>query len=200
MALWTPYYKAIAVELGTEPQQLTQLTLYVYRRALHPELFRVHSSKRIKQRLYQAEIWVVGLGHVVTFHAGNRVLTEVATADSDVLPDRGLAHQFRFRGERDHAEQWDNGLSYMLSSQIERMSKQLFQASHADLYRHARRRGMVTTFEEWADGDELMPFSFIDYEARERELHVSAFHVYPEELTFVKTQSIIELDSLPIRR
>lgn len=188
------------MELGTEPQQLTQLTLYLYRRALHPELFCVHASKRIKQRLYQADIWVVGLGHVVTFHAGNRVLTEVATADSDLLPDRGLAHQFRFRGERDHAEQWDNGLSYMLSSQIERMSKQLFQASHADLMRHARRRGLLTTFEEWASNGDLIPFSLIDYEARERELHVDAFHVYPEELTVVKTQSIVELDSLRPRR
>ncbi len=184
------------MELGTEPQQLTQLTLYVYRRALHPELFRIHARKHVKQRLYQAEIWTVGLGHVVTLHAGNRVLTEVATADSDVLPDRGLAHQFRFRGERDHAERWDNGVNYMLSSQLERMSKQLFQASHADLLRHARRRGMVTTFEEWADNGDPVPFSFIDYEARERELHVNAFHVYPDELTFVKTQSIIELESV----
>jgi hypothetical protein len=188
------------VELGTEPQQLTQLTLYVYRRALHPELFRVHSSKRLKQRLYQADIWVIGLGHVVTFHSGNRVLTEVAAADSDLLPDRGLVHQFRFRGERDHAEQWDNGIGYMLSSQIERMTKQLFQAYHADLVRHARRRGMLTTFEEWAGSGELTPFSLIDYEARERELHVNTFHAYPEELTFVKTQSIIELDDYQRRR
>jgi hypothetical protein len=141
---------------------------------------------------------VVGLGHVVTLHAGNRVLTEVATADSDLLPDRGLAHQFRFRGERDHSEHWDNGLTYMLSSQIERMSKQLFQASHADLMRHARRRGMVTTFEEWTGEADLVPFTFIDYEARERELHVNAFHVYPDELTFVKTQSIIELEATPV--
>ncbi len=188
------------MELGTEPQQLTQLNLYVYRRALHPELFRVHARKHLRQRVYQAEIWVVGLGHVVIFHAGNRVLTEVATADSDLLPDRGLAHQFRFRGERDHAERWDNGVNYMVSSQIERMTKQLFQASHADLIRHARRRGMLTTFEEWASNEKLVPFSFIDYEARERELHVSAFHVYPEELTFVKTQSIVELEAVTAGR
>ncbi len=188
------------MELGTEPQQLTQLTLYVYRRALHPELFRVHAGKHLRQKLYQAEIWVVGLGHVVTFHAGKRVLTEVATADSDLLPERGLAHQFRFRGERDHSERWDNGVNYMLSSQIERMSKQLFQASHADLIRHAHRRGILTTFEEWASNGDLVPFTFIDYEARERELHVNAFHVYPEELTFVKTQSIVELETVRARR
>ena len=188
------------MELGTEPQQLTQLTLYVYRRALHPELFHLHARKHLKQRLYQADIWVIGLGHVITLHANDRVLAEVAATDSDLLPDRGLAHQFRFRGERDHSEKWEDGLSYMLSSQIERMSKQLFQASHADMLRHARRRGLLTTFEQWASNGDLVPFSFIDYEARERELHVNAFHVYPEELTFVKTQSIVEVGNIPARR
>jgi hypothetical protein len=188
------------VELGTERQQVTQLTLYLYRRALHPELFRIHASKHIEQRNYQADIWIVGLGHVASLHSGHRVLTEVIIADTDLLPDRGLVHQFRFRGERDHAEQLDNGMSYMISSQIERMSKQLFQAMHADLSRHAKRRGLLVHFEEWTGNGDLTPFSFIDYEARERELHITAFHVYPEELTFVKTQSIIELGPPPHRQ
>jgi len=185
------------VELGTERQQVTQLTLYLYRRALHPELFRIHASKHLDQKLYQADVWVVGLGHVVTLHSGRRVVSEAIIADTDLLPERGLVHQFRFRGERDHTEEWDNGVKYMLSSQIERMSKQLFQASHVDLIRHARRRGLLVTFEEWASNGGLVPFSFIDYEARERELHISAFHIYPDELTFVKTQSIIELPAHP---
>lgn len=186
-------HEAEPVELGTERQNVSQLTLYLYRRALHPELFRIHASKHLQQKNYQANIWIVGLGHVVTMHSGGRVATEAIIGDTDLLPDRGLANHFRFRGERDHQEEWDNGVNYMISSQIERMSKQLFQASHADLLRHARRRGMMVSFDEWTSNGDLVPFSFIDYEARERELHISAFHVYPEELTFVKTQSIIEL-------
>ena len=40
---------------------------------------------------------------------------------------------------------------------------------------------------------ELVPFSYIDHEARDREFHVHAFHAYPQERTLVKTQSIVEL-------
>ena len=39
----------------------------------------------------------------------------------------------------------------------------------------------------------LTPFTFIDYEAKPTELHVFAFHAFPDDLTIVKTQSIFEL-------
>lgn len=128
------------------------------------------------------------------------MLSEAAICDTKLMPERGLAHQFRFRGERDHSENWENGVGYMLSSQIEKMSRQLFKSSHSDLMRHAKRRGLLATFDDWASNGDLIPFSFIDYEARERELHIHAFHIYPDDLTFVKTQSIIELQTLPASR
>ena len=46
----------------------------------------------------------------------------------------------------------------------------------------------------WAYGD-LVPFTYIDHEARDREFHVHAFHAFPQDRTLVKTQSIFELPS-----
>ncbi len=72
------------------------------------------------------------------------------------------------------------------------MSSNLFPSSHRDLVRYAQKRGMFYSFGEW-EYDGLEPFTFVDFEAREREFHVHAFHAFPEELTLLKTQSIFEI-------
>ncbi len=55
---------------------------------------------------------------------------------------------------------------------------------------------MFLAFEEWADnGPE--PFTFLDYELRDSELHVQSFHAFPADCTILKTQSIFEIDAPP---
>ena len=144
---------------------------------------------------YQAEIWVMGLSHAVTVQSYGRCITEATTEDTDVVPQNGRVTSFQFRGERDHMEEFDDGMRYILSTQVERMNENLFHASHRDLLRYARNRGQLVRFDDWAEDEELVPFTFIDHEARDRELHVQAFHVFPAEYTILKTQSIVEVGS-----
>lgn len=180
------------VERGQTKQRVDELLFCLYQRALHPELFHIHRAKRIEQTRYQAEIWVVGLAHVVTVQCGDQILTEVITEDNDLLPKAGLATSFRFRGERDHAQSFNDGFKYILSTQVERMTPQLFPATHRDYIHYAQNRGLLVTFDDWAH-DGLAPFSFVDCDARDHELHIHAFHAFPEELTLLKTQSIFEV-------
>jgi hypothetical protein len=179
------------VEQGKTRQRVDELHFYLYQRALHPEFFRIHQVKHVEQRVYHAEIWIVGLAHVVTVQFGRNCLTELIAHESDLLPKTGMATSFRFRGERDHSQSFANGLHFILSSQVERMSANLFPSSYRDLMRYAQKRGMFQSFDEW-EHDGLAPFTFVDFEAREREFHVHAFHAFPEELTLLKTQSIFE--------
>jgi hypothetical protein len=51
---------------------------------------------------------------------------------------------------------------------------------------------MFVSFDDQAQGG-LAPFSFIDFDARDHELHIHAFHAFPEEQTLLKTQSIFEI-------
>lgn len=173
-------------------QRVEELQFCLYERAIHPELFDIHRVKRITQERYQAEIWVVGLTHVVTVQAGNHILTELIAEDTELLPKGGLATTFRFRGERDHAQSFDGGMKYILSTQVEKMTPQLFPATHRDYVHYAQNRELFLSFEEWSH-EGLAPFTFIDYDARDHEFHVHAFHAYPEELTLLKTQSIFEI-------
>ena len=183
------------MELGKTQQYADQLYFSLYQRPLHPELFRIHRVKRVEHRFYNAEIWIVGLGHVVTVQFGNRYLTELVAEQNDLLPKAGLANNFRFRGERDYSQTFDSGLQYLLSTQVERMSANLFPPTHRDLLRYGRRRGVSFEFEEWESEEGLVPFSFVDFEAREREFLIHAYHVFPVDQTILKTQSIFEISA-----
>ncbi len=182
------------LELGQTQQHVSDSFFYLYRRTLHPELFCIHKSEQIRRARYQAEIWVMGLAHIVSFQAGSGFLTELVCDESDLLPANGLATSFRLRGERDHNEAMTDGIKYMMSSQVERMSQNLFEVTHRDFVAQAKRRGVFVSFADWAN-DGLAPFTTIEYEARDKELHVYTYHAFPDELTLLKTQSIFEVST-----
>ncbi|MEZ6084820.1 MAG: DUF2617 family protein [Phycisphaerae bacterium] len=184
--------EGMSVEQGQTKQRIDDLQFYLYQRSLHPELFRINQVKRIEQRRYTAEIWVVGLSHVVSLQYGKQCLTELITDDTEILPRAGMATSFPFRGERDHTQSFGDDLRYILSCQVERMTPNLFPSSHRDLMKYAQKRGIFMMFDEWQN-DGIAPFTFVDYEAREQELHVHAFHAFPDSTTLLKTQSIFEI-------
>ena len=151
--------------LGSTQQRIDELHFYLYKRAIHPELFRIHLTHRIRQQKYTAEIWITGLAHVVTMQAKDEILTELTSVGSDLLPKSGLVSTFRFRGERDHDEMPGKVIRHIMSSQVERMSPNLFEATYRDLLRHARRRGLARALTELghavkhADGCEVPTFA-----------------------------------------
>lgn len=172
------------------------MQFFLYRRPLHPELFHIHQERRVNARRYHANLWVMGLAHAVTVQSGDRVITELTADDQELLPQAGCVTTFRFRGERDHTERFDDGIRYILSTQVERLSPNLFNATHRDLVRYGTNRGMFLVFEEWAD-DGPAPFTLLDYEVRDSELHVQSFHAFPADYTILKTQSIFEIGPVP---
>ncbi len=178
-------------ELSSGVLLAADLNLVLYDRPLHPELFRHTANYRINQMRYHADIWVVGLGHVVTVTAGARSIVEVIAVDNN-LPNRGVLTRFRMKGERDLERRAPEGWHYMVSTQVELMDEPLYKSMHMDLLRYGQKRGWLHVYDQWSDGD-LSPFTCIDCEARDAEFHVHAFHAFPGERTIVKTQTIFEL-------
>ena len=184
------------MERGQTKQRVDDLHFCLYQRPIHPELVHIHRMKRVEQARYQAEVWVLELAHVVTLQFGDQILTELISDDTELLPTAGLATSFRFRGERDYSQAFDHGLNYILSTQVERMTPQLFPATHRDYVHYARNRGLFVSFDDQMY-DGLAPFSFVDFDARDHEFHVHAFHAFPEDCTLLKTQSIFEIGRRP---
>lgn len=187
------------MERGQLKNRVDDLHLYLYERALHPELFEIHRVARVQQRRYQAEIWLLNLSHVVTFQTLKGHVTELVFPPGELLPKAGLATSFRFRGERDHHQTLATGVTYILSTQVERMTTQVFPSSYRELARHAQRKGLSAFPNGEEDVENGSPFSYVDFEPRDHEFHVYAFHVFPSDLTILKTQSIFELEPERIR-
>lgn len=180
------------VQLRSPVLQGVELHLFVFDRALHPELFQHFADYHVEQVRYHVDVWVIGLSHVITVTSGQRCLTELLARESDLLPSRGMLSRLRLKGERDHERKTADGWSYLVSTQVETMDRALYKSVHQDLVRHTEKRGWFYSYDAWSDG-ELRPFTYIDHEARDREFHVHVFHAYPQEQTLIKTQSIVEL-------
>jgi len=175
-----------------QQQKVESLRYYLFSRPLHPELFDIFHGHQICRPAYEAQVWVTGCTHVISFFRGDQTLVEV-TADSGLeLPSRGLLVEMPFRGERDHERKRFDGINYMMNFQVERMSPDVYSRTHHDLARVGARRGLFVPFPNWMSRS-LTPFSYIDYEAKPNQLHVMTFHAFPGDLAIVKTQSIFEL-------
>ncbi|KPK80757.1 MAG: hypothetical protein AMJ81_11375 [Phycisphaerae bacterium SM23_33] len=175
-----------------QKKQVSELLFIVYNRALHPELFEIRHDHRIVKDKYESRIWVTGLSHVISFHRGEATLCEVIADTSAMLPRRGKLISLPFRGERDEELNHAEGIHYLTSFQVETLSPRLYAKVHGDLAAHAADHGLFVPFPEWAGGGPT-PFTYLDYEAKLSQLHVFAYHAFPDEMTLIKTQSIFEV-------
>ena len=170
---------------------IEELSFSLFQRPLHPELFQIYAKRQLKTDKYEALIWITGCTYVVSVFADEMCLSEVVSTPGQMLPKRGLIERFQFSGPRSHKCTLSRGVSYMTDFQIEKMSPGLYQQSYLDLERFARDRGMLVKF-PGLEISGLPPFCYVDFEARQNELHVHAFAAYPDQVTMIKTQSLFD--------
>ena len=168
------------------------LTFSLFQRPIHPELFQIFAKRELKTEKYEAIIWVTGCTHVITVFTKDLCLCEIVSAPNQPLPSRGLNERFQFRGPKSHKCTLSKCVSYMTDFQVEKMTPALYQQSHTDYERFSHTRGLFVKFPELEVGG-LQPFCYIDFEARQNELHVHTFSAYPDQVTIVKTQSLFDL-------
>ncbi len=77
-----------------------------------------------------------------------------------------------------------------MAGQVERMSKRVFGSVYQDVLGRAQSRGTLVLHGRTDMAESR--FAYVEIEARERELHVTACHAFPEELAMARTQSIFK--------
>ena len=170
---------------------ISELTFTLYQRPLHPELFNIYARRNLKTSDYEVVIWLTGCCHVVSVFINDLCLTELINTPDQILPRRGLVERFQFPGGKNHKCTIARGLNYMTDFQVEKMSPNLYRQCHRDLEKFARNRGLFVKVPQLAVGG-LEPFSYVDFEARRKELHVHTFHAYPDQISIIKTQSLFD--------
>jgi hypothetical protein len=176
----------------TKQRRSGGLTLLLYQRTLHPELFKILASEQVSRRAYEADIWLVEGGHVISFSAGKNTLTEVIVTNHEPLTDRGLVQTIPCRGEKYHEMTSGGNIRYMISTQEEQLTQTLYDATKHEIQTYASKRELMTA-ETPGTQDSGASLSVLDIERRSHELLVQSFHLFDENQMVIKTQAILEV-------
>ncbi len=176
----------------TKQRRSGGLTLLLYQRTLHPELFKILANEQVSRKAYEADVWLVEGGHVIMFTANKNTLTEVIATKSDPLTDRGLLQSIPCRGERYHEMTAPGNVRYMISTQEEQLTQTLYEATKHEIASYASRRELMMA-ETPATPETAAILSVLDIERRSHELLVQSFHLFDETQLVIKTQGIFEV-------
>src|SRR5688572_15849279 len=163
----------------TKQRRSGGLTLLLYQRTLHPELFKILGSERVSRRAYDADIWLVEGGHVISLTAGKNSFSEVVVTNHEPLADRGLLHSIPCRGERNHEMTAGENIRYMISTQEEQLTQTLYDATKHEIQTYALKRELMYG-ETPATQESGASLSVLDIERRSHELLVQSFHLFDE--------------------
>ena len=177
--------------LSVRPK-VAELAFQLYGRSLHPELFEIYKTRRLRRGGYEAKIDITSAGHVVTWRYKGITLTEVAASAQHPLPQRRRLLQYRFGDERSDHVDCRGGIKYQVTFQLEPVMPDAFCTFQEAMAHDGERKGMLHTFD--ASGRmRLGALSYINVETRNRSLLVQAFHTFPDDYAIVKTQSLFQL-------
>jgi hypothetical protein len=158
---------------------------------LHPELFETLACRQVRRDDYTLTVHITRSGHVLTWQAGDFLLTELIAAKSETLPSHGKLVRHRFQGERCGSFQPAIGISYQMSSQMEVLPAEVFVHIHEEILADGAKRGLLyhhSPHHRLA----LSPLGYITVEAWKNTLSIATFHTFPDECAVVRTQSLIE--------
>src|SRR6476659_2681311 len=181
-----------AMSNRTKQRRSGGLTLLLYTRTLHPELFRIHGTGQVSRRAYEADIWLVDGGHVISFRAAKNTLSEVIRMNHDPLTDRGLLQSIPCRGEKYHETTVAENIRYMISTQEEQLTQTLYDATKHEISTYAAKRELMSA-DIPATAETGAALSVLDIERRSHELLVQSFHLFDESQMVIKTQAIFEV-------
>lgn len=176
------------------PAKSTSLQTYrlvLYRRALHPELFRVKARRVIEHNGYEFETWVMPGSHLLRFQIDGECATELITDQEDSVPDRGIVAALPCAGERDHEEKFSDKINYAATLQTEQLPESLYRATYEELLEFGRENDAL--IHEWVDSDGGRCGSIIDVQRYRNEVHAQGYHLMSQGGLILRTQCLFEL-------
>ena len=167
------------------------LVFQLYGRPLHPELFEILAQCKLRREDYELTLRITRTGHVITWENADVLLTEVAAAADQELPEKRRLLSYKLRGEHSGNLTCAHGIKYQTTFQVETLQPAIFLQVHEEILADGEKRGLLHNFTP-SHRISLAPLGLIAVESRFNCLFLSTFHTFPEEHTVVKTQSLIE--------
>ncbi|MEL6110797.1 MAG: DUF2617 family protein [Planctomycetota bacterium] len=178
--------------LSVRPK-VAELAFHVFSRTLHPELYKVHRTRRIERSAYHAQVDITNCGHVITWRSvANAPVTicEVATSAHQPLPSKRCLISNPLRGSRTE-QATARGVSYRTHYQLEPVEPDLFFMVQQQLTKEPTE-GLLHLFD--ASGRmALGALSYVNVETRRTSMLVQAIHTFPDDYAIVKVESLFSL-------
>jgi len=165
--------------------------LMLYRRPLHPELFRLENRRLERHGDYEVENWITPGGHVVRMSLGSQVMSEVVIESGNHLPETGLMHALPCFGEKDFETDPEGRIKYFTTLQTEQLTDNLYQATLREMQSFVRETGSLS--HEWMDPEGVICLSALDVQKYRKEYHFQSYHLLGGSGTVLRTQSIFEI-------
>jgi hypothetical protein len=186
---------------GERQTAVGDLRLSVFLRPLHPEFFTIRARRALESGAggFQAEVWLLDPGHVISFIEGEQAVTEVIAPRDLALPKRGLVREIDLAGEREERFEARGPLVYQMAYQVDAAGPETYRREAEELLAGARQAHLFA--EDAGDAAERHPdaagvagraFSYAVPELRANSLLVHTWHGFPAEATILKTQTLIE--------
>ncbi|MBX3386234.1 MAG: hypothetical protein KF768_06665 [Phycisphaeraceae bacterium] len=136
---------------GSASGQLAHQT-FLYRKALHPELFALKARRVVRHNDYELEVWLTPGGHVARFKHGTFCCCELVTDSDDRLPVEGAVTGFPCSGEHEFEHRFvAERVTYIVSVQTETLSENLYSATYDEMTQFAKETGALVY--AWSDSD-----------------------------------------------
>ena len=171
---------------------VSELSLAIFGRSVHPELFVIQAQKTITHHNFVARIAITNAGHVVQLKSDQHFLSEVVAPHKQPLPSRYRLFDRNLRSNRDEFLRLPNEVAYHLSYQVERVDPEIYLRLHEEFCTDC---GKATLGHMFSTPNRLAPaaVSYLQADLFPRSLLIHAFHTFPENCAIVKTQTLIEL-------
>ena len=177
------------MDTGERQIAVSDLRLSLYLRAIHPEFFAIRAGRTFKHSSFEGDVWLLDVGHVITFVDAFDTIAEVIAPRELELPKRGLVRTVDLAGDREHQLETRGALLYQMAFQVDVESPDTYLKEAEELLASARQGQL---FVEAPREMARRPFSYAVPEPRGRGLIVHAWHGFPAENTILKTQTLIE--------
>ncbi len=170
---------------------VSDLVLRTYGRALHPELFEHHCGLILQNSKMRLDVRLNASGHVLMLQMDSDSMTEVIVDYRESLPKHRRIVDYRLRGCRTEFAEFETGLRYDMSCQLERLHLDIFLRMNEELEHDCQRADLsarLPAANRFLPG----PLSLIRTEVGRDSILIYAFHTFPEHCAIVKTQSLFE--------
>jgi hypothetical protein len=168
---------------------VADLRLSVYLRPIHPEFFDIRARKVFSRARFDAELWLLAPGHVVSLTSGDCGVTEVIAPRDVELPRRGVVRQVDLGGDREHRLETRGPVLYTIVYEIHPEPPETYRKEAEELLAGARQSDL---YSEMGHDVATRAFSYAVPELRADSLLVHTWHGFPAENTILKTQTLIE--------